>query len=64
LADELLGKLQWKSSAVSMARLVRMHGAPQPPSMVQLHEDGEFVSALKQVGLVGKQALDLFTQED
>ncbi len=63
LADQLLSSLKYPTNAVSMARLVRMHGALHPPSMVQLHEDGEFVSALKQIGLVGKQELDLFAQD-
>jgi len=61
LVDELLTQLQYKPNAVSMARLVQMHGALHPPSMVQLHEDAEFVAALKHIGLVGKQDLDLFS---
>jgi beta-N-acetylhexosaminidase len=60
LVDELLAHLKPQSNAVSMARLVRMHGALHPPTMVQLHEDAEFVAALKHIGLVGKQELDLF----
>jgi beta-N-acetylhexosaminidase len=60
LADELLSKLEWKMSAQSIARLVRMHGAHHPQDMNQLHENGMFVQAVKQVAMVGKSETDLF----
>ena len=60
LADELLSKLEWKMSALSILRLARMHGAHQPMSMDRLHEDAEFVAAVKRVGMVGKAETDLF----
>ncbi len=53
LADELLETLQWKMSALSMARLARMHGKPHPSSMPALHEDQEFMHAVHQIGSVG-----------
>lgn len=60
LADELLANLQWKMPAQSIVRLARMHGGHHPKNMDQLHESGEFVAAVKQVGLVGKEEQDLF----
>lgn len=60
LADELLANLHWKMSAPSIARLARMHGGHHPMNMDHLHESGEFVAAVKHVGLVGKEEQDLF----
>jgi beta-N-acetylhexosaminidase len=60
LADELLSKLEWKMSALSILRLARMHGERHPLTVDALHEDGEFVAAVKRVGLVGKTETDLF----
>jgi beta-N-acetylhexosaminidase len=59
-ADELLANLNWQISGASLARLARMHGAKAPMDMNQLHENAEFVAAVKQVGLVGKSEADLF----
>lgn len=59
-ADELLANLKWQISGPSLARLARMHGAKSPMSMDQLHEDPEFVAAVKQIGLVGNTESDLF----
>jgi len=60
LADELLDNLLWKMPALSIARLARMHGARYPMQMNHLHENGEFVAAVKRVGMVGKSETDLF----
>lgn len=60
LADELLDNLLWKMSAQSIARLARMHGARYPMHMNHLHENGDFVAAVKHVGMVGKFESDLF----
>ena len=60
LADELLAKLQWKMSALSILRLARMHGGHHPADTDGLHENAQFVAAVKRVGLVGKQEGDLF----
>ena len=59
-ADELLANLKWGISGASLARLARMHGAKSPMSMDQLHENAEFVAAVKQIGLIGKSEADLF----
>ncbi|WP_020167996.1 MULTISPECIES: beta-N-acetylhexosaminidase [Methylotenera] len=61
LADELLEKLEWKMSALSILRLARMHGGHHPADTNDLHESAEFVAAVKRVGLVGKQEGELFT---
>lgn len=53
LADELLQTLHWEFSAVSMARLARMHGRHHPASMVQLHENPEFMHAVHAVANLG-----------
>ena len=61
LADELLENLQWKMPAQSITRLARMHGARHPQDMNHLHENAEFVAAVKRVGMVGVAEADLFT---
>lgn len=60
LADELLEKLDWKMSAFSILRLARMHGGHHPASVNDLHENAEFVQAVKRVAVVGKTEADLF----
>ena len=60
LADELLSKLEWKISALSIVRLARMHGERQPASTTQLHQNANFVAAVKRVGQVGLQEGNLF----
>ncbi|GBG12558.1 beta-N-acetylhexosaminidase [Novimethylophilus kurashikiensis] len=59
LADELLANMQWKMTALSMARVARMHGKPHPPSLDQLHEDADFVKALHEVATIGIAEGDL-----
>jgi len=61
LADELLENLQWKMPAQSITRLARMHGARHAQDMNHLHENAEFVAAVKRVGMVGVAETDLFT---
>ena len=53
LADELLQNLKWDISAVSLARLARMHGKLHPATMVALHENAEYVHALRAVSEIG-----------
>ena len=59
LADELLDTLQAKISAVSLARLARMHGAHQPASLHELRETPGFVQAVQRVAAIGKADGDL-----
>lgn len=61
LADELLANLKWEISAQSIIRLARMHGAHHSMSMAHLHENGDFVRAVKQVAQIGITELDLFS---
>lgn len=60
LADELLENLHWKMPAQSIIRLARMHGAHHPQSLIQLHQTGAFVNAVKRVAMVGQPKGDLF----
>ena len=59
-ADELLAHLKWDMTGASRARLARMHGGRAPKDMDHLHEDAEFVAAVKRIDLVGKSEQDLF----
>ena len=49
-------------SALSILRLARMHGERHPVTVDALHENAEFVAAVKRVALVGLAERDLFTQ--
>ncbi len=53
LVDELLANLDLKISAVSMARLARMHGHRPAPTLASLHEDPEFMRAVHAVANLG-----------
>jgi beta-N-acetylhexosaminidase len=53
LADELLAELDIQLSAVAMSRLARMHGRPHPPTLTDLHENAEFVIAVKNAASLG-----------
>lgn len=64
LADELLGKLKWTIPAVSLARLARMHGKPHPESLVKLHENPDFVAAVKSIAGLGIKTENLPLQAD
>ena len=52
-ADELLAGLKWEMPAQSKARLAQMHGHPHPKTMVQLHENADFIRALHEVSNIG-----------
>ena len=52
-ADELLAGLKWEMSAPSRARLAQMHGRSHPKTLMQLHEESEFVKALHEVTSIG-----------
>jgi beta-N-acetylhexosaminidase len=59
LADELLQNLKRQISAVSMARLARMHGRHHAASLVELHENAEFMRAVHAVANLGVTEGDL-----
>lgn len=63
-ADELLAGLTWKMPAVSLARLLRMHGKPHPASAVQLHEDPHYVRAVHTVAAIGVKNAELALEFD
>lgn len=52
-ADELLAGLKWEMPVTSKARLLHMHGRPHPVTLAQLHEDAEFIKALREVAAIG-----------
>jgi beta-N-acetylhexosaminidase len=58
-ADELLAGLKWDMPAPSRARLVQMHGHAHPRTLVQLHEEAEFIKALHEVGSIGMREGEL-----
>ncbi len=58
-AETLLGELQWNIPAVSVARLARMRGRPHPDSAVKLHENANFVKAVKEIGGIGIRSGEL-----
>ncbi len=59
LADELLAGLKWEMPATSKARLAQMRGRSRPESLVQLHEQGEFVKAVHEVAAIGAGTAEL-----
>lgn len=58
-ADELLAGLKWNMAAPSKARLAQMHGRPHPRTLVQLHEDADFIKALHEVASIGMREGEL-----
>lgn len=53
LADELLAGLVWEMSATSKARLAHMRGHGHADTLVQLHENGDYVKALHEIAGIG-----------
>lgn len=58
-ADELLNGLKWDMTAQSKARLAQMHGRSHPWTLVQLHENADFVKALREVAGIGMREGEL-----
>ena len=58
-ANELLAGLKWDMPAQSRARLAQMHGRPHPWTLVQLHEDADFIKALHEVASIGMREGEL-----
>ena len=59
LADELLAGLRWEMPAASRARLAHMRGQPHPHTLVQLHEQPEYLHAAQELAGVGAASGDL-----
>lgn len=64
LADEVLATLQVDWPAPARARLARMHGGPQPPSLTQLRESARYANALHHIAGLGQDSADLNLQVD
>ena len=58
-ADQLLAGLHWDMPVTSKARLAHMRGRPHPATLVQLHEQAEFVKAVHEVASIGMQPGEL-----
>lgn len=58
-ADELLNGLVWEMSATSKARLARMRAHGYAETLVQLHEKGDYVKALREIAGIGSSSGDL-----
>jgi beta-N-acetylhexosaminidase len=57
--DTLYGSFSATMPAVGLARLARLHGRPAAESMVQLREDGRYVSALRAIAGLGEASGEL-----
>ncbi len=58
-ADELLAGLKWEMPVQSRARLAHMHGHTHARTLAQLHEDPEFLKALREVASIGMREGEL-----
>ena len=58
-ADELLAGLKWEMPATSKARLAQMRGRSHPDTLVQLHEQAEFMKAVHEVATIGEGTAEL-----
>jgi beta-N-acetylhexosaminidase len=52
-ADEILTGLQWEMSATSLSRLARMHARNNFGSLTRLHENGDYVLAVRELSVIG-----------
>lgn len=59
LADELLAGLKWGMPATSKARLAQMRGRQHPDTLVQLHEQAAFVTAVHEIAAIGPGTAEL-----
>jgi beta-N-acetylhexosaminidase len=57
--DTLYGSFTYAMPAVGLARLARLHGRSSAESMVRLREDPRYVSALHDIGGLGKRSGEL-----
>lgn len=58
-ADELLEGLLWEMSATSKARLAHMRGHAHPETRIRLHEQPEYVKALRDIASIGSSSGEL-----
>lgn len=57
--DELLDELQWDVSAVSLARMMRMHGKLHNPTITELRESANYVKAIRDISSIGFDSREL-----
>lgn len=57
--DKLLAELRWDIPAISVIRLTRMRGRPNPDSIVKLHESGSYVKAVENIATIGIRSGEL-----
>lgn len=57
--DELLDGLQWDVSAVSLARMMRMHGKQHNPTITELRESADYVKAIQEISGIGFNSREL-----
>jgi beta-N-acetylhexosaminidase len=58
-ADEILTGLHWEMPATSLSRLARMHARINFGSLTKLHENGEYVQAVREIGAIGCENQEL-----
>ena len=58
-ADDILAGLKWEMSALSLARLARMHARNIFGSMTKLRENGDYVQAIREISIIGCESEDL-----
>ncbi len=58
-ADEILNGLHWEVPAISLSRLARMHARNQMGSMTKLRENGAYVQAVREIGVIGCESGEL-----
>lgn len=58
-ADQLLATLCWEIPAVSLARLAHMRGRRHAQSMLKLHEEANFVRAVREINKIGASNREL-----
>lgn len=57
--DEVLNKLYWEMSAISLSRLARMHARDNFESMTKLRENGDYIRAVREISIIGCETGDL-----
>jgi beta-N-acetylhexosaminidase len=58
-ADEILTGLRWEMSATSLSRLARMHARNNFGSLTKLRENGDYVLAVREIGIIGRGSEEL-----
>lgn len=58
-ADEVLKNLHWDIPITSLSRLARMHAKKNFPTMTKLHENGDYVQAVREISIIGCESRDL-----